>query len=76
MIDAFGHIGYVALVAGTWMVGRQRIYGWAVRAFGSAIWMALGYAMALSSIWMWSGVFLVTDCVGFYRWRVKDKEQS
>jgi hypothetical protein len=74
VIDFFGHLAYILLVAGTWLVGRYWIGGWLIRATGSTMWLILGIIMGMSAIWFWSGVFLVTDLLGFYRWKMKQCE--
>lgn len=76
MIDLFGHLGYAASLLGTWMVLHRHANGWAVRSVGSTTWVVLGIIMGMSSIWFWSGVFLVMDGLGFYRWRVKNGERK
>lgn len=74
MIDFIGHLAYVALVLGTWLVGKRLTAGWILRASGSATWAVLGVLMAVSSIWFWSVVFLATDVLGFYRWKRKQDD--
>lgn len=71
MIDFFGHIAYIALVVGTYLITKKVAIGWALRASGSATWAVLGVLMAVSSIWFWSTVFLAMDLFGFYRWKRK-----
>ncbi len=71
MIDLFGHFAYILLVVGTWMIGKYWIGGWLIRSVGSATWLVLGILMGMSAIWFWSGVFLVTDLLGYCRWRAK-----
>lgn len=76
MIDFFGHIGYVALILGTWLLGKKHIAGWIFRGIGSGIWLVLGIATAMSSIWIWSSIFIVMDALGFYRWKVKHEKNN
>lgn len=69
MIDFFGHLAYAILIFGMWLISKRLIVGWAVHAFGTTMWLVLGFAMSVSSIWFWSAVFIVMDAVGFYRWK-------
>lgn len=69
MIDLLGHVAYLFLMTGTYLVGRNNGIGWGVRAVGDVVWMGLGVAMGLSSIWLWSGVFLMIDISAWSKWR-------
>lgn len=66
LLDALGHVGYVSLMAGTWLLGRRRSGGWVLRAAGSVLWGWIGWEMAMPSIWIWSAVFLAADLRGFW----------
>jgi len=66
VIDLIGHLGYIILVAGLLMVGRNLTVGWFVRFIGEMIWVVLGFAMGMTSIWAWGLVFAGID---FYTWR-------
>lgn len=73
MIDIVGHVGYVLLVVGTYLVSRGKTCGWPLRAVGSATWVGVGVAMAMSSIWIWSTAFVTIDLVGWRRaWKKTD----
>lgn len=76
MIDFLGHIGYIIVVLGVWQITRQKRIGWVIHGFGSLFWMGLGLLMGMSSIFLWSIVFLVLDVVGFYRWKAKQENSQ
>lgn len=69
MIDVFGHIGYVTLVLGVLMISHHRAQGWILRCLGSGIWFFIGLEMGMSSIWVWSAVFMAMDFYGWMQWR-------
>ncbi len=69
MLDILGHIAYLFLMTGTYLAARNKPCGWALRAVGSAAWMGLGVSMGLTSIWIWSGIFLVNDISAWSKWR-------
>ena len=71
MIDLCGHVGYILLLVGTYLVSKNHAAGWAMRGVGSAIWLCVGAVMGMSSIWIWGSFFLVLDVVGFRRWKRK-----
>ena len=71
-LDALGHVGYVLLVCGQLLIAHKTTIGWPTRLIGSALWCWLGYQMDMSSIVVWSAVFLVVDVVGWARWRTKE----
>jgi hypothetical protein len=68
-VDIAGHFAYASLFAGQLLLTRKNRYGWALRFVGEAGWLAIGLYMGMSSIWSWGALFLIIDCVGFYRWR-------
>ena len=74
MIDFIGHLAYIALVVGTYLITKKVAIGWAFRASGSATWTVLGILMSVSSIWLWSAVFLATDILGYRIWKRKQDE--
>lgn len=69
MIDALGHLGYVALLGGQLAISRRYAWGWALRVVGSLLWAGLGVAVGLTSIWIWSLAFVAVDLRGWLMWR-------
>lgn len=76
MLDALGHIGYSLLGVGVLLLGRRVAAGWLFRLVGQAVWLAIGIALGMSSIYVWSTAFLVLDAVGYYRWREKCRDHT
>ncbi len=62
--DAWGHVGYVFLIAGTWVVVKRPTAGWLLRVAGSVVWLGVGVAIDMPSIWLWSVVFAGLDLRG------------
>lgn len=67
--DVLGHVFYVSLALGQWLVTNRSGWGFAVRIVGSLGWAAIGVAVGMSSIWFWSIVFAGIDLRGYLRWR-------
>lgn len=74
VLDLFGHVGYVFILYGLWLLTQGRKFGWGMRFVGEAIWVILGFALGMSSIWMWGLVFMSMDIVGYYRWSTKEND--
>lgn len=60
-LDIAGHLGYIGLAIGTYYAGKGDPRGWALRCAASALWAAIGYAMGMTSILVWSGIFMAID---------------
>ncbi len=69
MTDLVGHVFYLFLVIGLIMVGRGVSAGWALRLIGSAGWAVIGFVIGMSSIWLWSLVFVGVDLYNWNKWR-------
>jgi|DEB0MinimDraft_6_1074348.scaffolds.fasta_scaffold159614_2 hypothetical protein len=69
ILDVFGHIGYLLLATGMFLLARKNILGWAFRGAGEAIWLFIGVEMNMSSIWFWGIVFLALEIHGFSSWK-------
>lgn len=74
MIDLFGHLGYVLLLFGQWLLVHRRVSGWLFRLVGGAIWLVLGIILNLSSIYLWTAAFLVMDFRGWRRWAKREED--
>lgn len=72
-IDVSGHLSYLLIVLGTFMVGRKNKWGWVLRALGETGWLTLGFILGLSSIWAWGFVFLCIEAYNFWKWHYEDK---
>ena len=71
-LDILGHVFYIWLVAGQILVARKSKWGFLFRAAGGLGWFALGVAMGMTSIWIWSMIFSSIDMYGFWKWRMNE----
>jgi hypothetical protein len=69
MIDALGHLAYLFLFVGMFLLARGHRAGWLLRIVGSLMWAALGFPLAMTSIILWDLAGAGIDAYGFYRWR-------
>lgn len=69
MLDLFGHFGYASIMVGMFLLARRNAYGWAARLLGDSVWVALGFALGMSSIVLWGLVFMMVDIIGWRKWR-------
>lgn len=69
MLDFYGHLGYFSIMVGMMLLARRNIYGWVARLLGDSVWVALGFALGMSSIVVWGSFFVVVDIVGLRKWR-------
>ena len=68
-LDFFGHFGYFFLLMGLLFIGAKERVGWFFRLFGEMIWIGIGLAMGMTSIWMWGLIFMAVDVYNFEKWR-------
>lgn len=73
MIDFLGHIFYSCVLIGTVLIGWKNKWGWLVRGAGEAGWIGIGFALDLSSIWLWGFAFLAMELWNFGVWHYEDK---
>lgn len=76
LLDFFGHVGYLFIGLGIILLARKNILGWISRAVGEAVWLGIGFALGMSSIWIWSSLFLLMEGYGFWSWRQERKTKS
>ena len=69
--DLLGHLAYAILTVGMFLIARKKISGWSVRALGEAIWIYIGFAIGLTSMWSWCFLFLGMEIYGYRTWRKK-----
>jgi len=72
VIDFIGHIGYASFFAGMILLGRTNELGWLFRVLGGIIWISVGFAIGLTSIWAWGFAFLLVDIRSYFRWRKRN----
>ena len=67
--NILGHIGYAIGTVGAFLIAHKRISGWAFGAAGESIWIYIGFALGMSSIWAWGILVLGLEAYGFRKWR-------
>ena len=67
-IDLLGHLGYLLLFIGQFLIAQHAIMGWPLRIMGELIWLYLGVKLKLSSIWFWGIIFVLVESYGLYQW--------
>lgn len=70
-IDLWGHVGYAFIFLGTVFIAAKSLWGWAFRFVGELIWVGLGVALGLTSIWCWGVLFMCIDSMAFVNWWFK-----
>ena len=73
--DYAGHFGYFFIALGMFLLAKKNILGWVSRFIGELTWLAIGWAIDMSSIWSWGLLFLCIETYGFHTWW-KDREKS
>lgn len=69
ILDMLGHLGYIFIALGVLVIGHYKHrLGWVCRFLGGGIWLAVGLAMNMSSIYLWSAVFMCIDFYSFWVW--------
>ncbi len=69
-LDAWGHIGYILIFAGMYLLGQKAKVGWVSRCLGDAVWVVVGFAMGMTSIWAWGLVFMANDVLSYRKWSI------
>ena len=69
MTDLLGHIGYLFVALGIFFLGQHNKIGWLLRFVGEAVWIVIGFAIGMTSIWVWGFVFCALDLRGYYVWK-------
>lgn len=76
--DLWGHAGYISIFLGMLLLTRRNVWGWAFRFLGELIWVGVGAALGMTSIWLWGVIFMGIDAWGFGTWwrdRYADQDQ-
>ena len=74
ILDVLGHIGYLCLSIGMFLLAKQSIWGWPCRGVGESIWLFIGIEMQMSSMWVWGIIFLMMECYGYRSWKMAEKK--
>lgn len=68
IVDFIGHFAYLLSVVGTIYVSKKEKNGFLARIIADSIWCLIGLYLNLSSIFLWSIVFLIVDIRGYKKW--------
>ena len=68
-VQITAHVAYAAVLAGTWLVGKRRRYGWLMQVAGSCGMAVAWYAAGAWSVVAWSAAFITMQLLGWWRWR-------
>ncbi len=67
-LDWLGHIGYISLLAGVYLVGTKIAWGWGFYVAGCAIWIFIGTQLKMTSVWIWQTVATLNGIWAWWRW--------
>lgn len=67
-LDWLGHIGYISLLAGVYLVGSKLAWGWGFYVVGCAIWIYIGIKINMTSVWIWQTVATLNGLWAWWRW--------
>lgn len=68
MTDAVGHLGYALILIGLVLIGQGSKAGWIFRFIGGLTWVVIGFAIGMTSIWVWGLVFATLDYYNYTKW--------
>lgn len=75
MLDFFGHVAYLLIGLGMWLLGRGDVRGFLAQAGGAFLWVMIGFLMPSESpylpIILWNILFGLIGTSGYYRLRGK-----
>ena len=67
-MNKLGHIGYILILLGMFLLANASYWGWLFRIVGELIWTYVGLKLHMSSIWLWGFIFILFDTYGFIKW--------
>jgi hypothetical protein len=70
-LDIAGHIFYVFLFGGQFLLAKKIRLGWVLRLIGELGWLGIGIKLGMSSVWFWGIFGIGMECYGFWSWRSK-----
>lgn len=73
--DLIGHVTYVTMLIGTYLLTKKKKFGWILRGVGNLGWIMIGYMLGFTSMMMWSSVLWLNDLRGFLIWREHENSQ-
>jgi hypothetical protein len=69
MLDAFGWVFSVIMLAGGYGVAHKRVWGLVALFAGNVGWAAIGWSVGLWSLFGVSVAFAAMDVYGVFKWR-------
>jgi hypothetical protein len=69
--DIAGHIAYIFIVLGIYLIGRRKRIGLLSQAVGCVIWVGVGIALELSSAIIWNIVIGLVSVHAYLNWKDK-----
>lgn len=76
LLDIAGHIAYIFVLFGLWLLTKKSKWGFVSRFIGELGWVIIGIIMGMTSIWTWGLAFMTVDVVGYWRWREEKYERQ
>jgi len=67
-LDWLGHIGYISLLVGVYLVGSKIVWGWGFYVVGCAVWIYIGTKLEMTSVWIWQTVAALNGILAWWRW--------
>ncbi len=72
-LDLLGHIGFVFLLLGKWLVIHRHRWGFLSWAVGAGLWVAIGAQIGSTSLVSWNLLYICIYAYGFYKWSPKQQ---
>ena len=72
MTDLLGHVFYLCLFIGQFLLTRKSTWGWVARFVGDLGWSVIGIHLGMTCIWSWGFLFLLSDIKGYLTWKQND----
>ncbi len=66
--DVLGHIAFVFLLLGKFLVIHKYRWGFLSWAVGAGMWAYIGYNIGMGSLVVWNGIYIAMYLYGFYYW--------
>ena len=68
MANLLGHVGYILLFGGQYLLTEGNPDGWLIRLAGECIWFGLGVHLKMNSIWLWGIAGIMIELIGYTKW--------
>jgi nicotinamide riboside transporter PnuC len=68
MIDFIGHISYLFLTIGIYLLSKHNKLGWIFSSVCQLGWIFIGFWINMTSLWTWAMLFLLMNLYGYFKW--------